>query len=342
MRLRRIFSTKNPQLGDIYVRNRPTPSGIDQSRAKRDPLPSRSIFLCAFALIITATQAQVYTPKFDVQGHRGARGIMPENTIPAFMTAIDLGVTTLELDLAVTKDKQLVVSHEGWMAASITLDSLGKAIKEKDQQKHNIYKMNYKDVAKYDVGSKPNEKFSQQAKMKVSKPLLKDVIITVEDYVKGHAMYEVDYNIEIKTEPSTDGKFHPKVPEFSELVFNLIDQYLPWDRVVIQSFDFRVLKYWHEHHPGVRLAVLVDNLNTIDENIKALGFTPSIYSPEYHLLSKEEIRTCHQKRMRVIPWTVNETKEMEELKSWGVDGLITDYPDIAKQLGYTLKPKGKK
>jgi glycerophosphoryl diester phosphodiesterase len=304
----------------------------------------RVLILCFCVLFVhTKATAQVYTPKFDVEGHRGCRGLMPENTIPAFLYAIDLGVTTIEMDLAVTKDKQLVVSHEGWMSAAIALDSLGKPIKEKDERKHNIYKMNYKDVAKYDVGSKANEGFPGQKKMKVSKPLFKDVIISVEDYIKGHSLYEVDYNIEIKTEPSTDDKFHPKVKEFSELVFNVVDEYLPWDRVVIQSFDFRVLKYWHENHPGVRLAALVDNLNTIDENLKELGFTPSVYSPEYHLLSKEEIRNCHQKKMRVIPWTVNDAKEMEELKSWGVDGLITDFPDKAKELGYTLKTsKGKK
>jgi glycerophosphoryl diester phosphodiesterase len=302
--------------------------------------------VCILAIILAMNfpvAAQIYTPKFDVQGHRGARGAMPENTIPAFMYAIDAGVTTIEMDLAITKDRQVVVSHEAWMSAAITLDSTGNAIKTKDEKKHNIYKMAYKDVVKYDVGSKGNERFADQQKLKVSKPLLKDVIMTVEDYIKGHALYEVDYNIEIKTEPSMDGKFHPKPQEFSDLVFNLIDQYLPWERVVIQSFDFRVLKYWHEKHPEVRLAALVENLNTIDENLKLLGFTPSIYSPEYHLLSKDEIKQCHSKRMRVIPWTVNEMKEMEELKSWGVDGLITDYPDMAKQLGYTLKPlKGKK
>ena len=329
----------SPYLQYFYVRFRNAMSGSGRLRN-----PMKSILLSTFTLLMAGSlHAQIYTPKFDVQGHRGARGVMPENTIPAFIYAIDAGVTTIEMDLAVTKDNQLVVSHEGWMSAAISLDSLGKAIKEKDEKKHNIFKMKYKDVAKYDVGSKGNERFPDQQKMKVSKPLLKDVIVAVEDYIKGHALYEVDYNIEIKTEPSGDGKFHPKPAEFSELVFNLIDQYLPWDRVVIQSFDFRVLKYLHEHHPGIRLAALVDNLNTIDENLEKLGFTPSIYSPEYHLLSKDEIRTCHQKRMRVIPWTVNEKKEMEELKQWGVDGLITDYPDMAKELGYTIKtPKGKK
>jgi glycerophosphoryl diester phosphodiesterase len=268
---------------------------------------------------------------------------MPENTIPAFIYAIDAGVTTIEMDLAITKDGEIVVSHEGWMSSAISLDSLGKSIKEKDEKKHNIYKMSYKDIVKYDVGSKGNQKFPQQQKMKVSKPLLKDVIIAVEDYIKGRGLYEVDYNIEIKSEKEGDNKFHPKPQVFSDIVFDLIDQYLPWERVVIQSFDIRVLKYWHEKHPAARLAYLVDNLNTIDENLKLIGFTPGIYSPEYHLLSKEEIKTCHAKKMRVIPWTVNDAKEMEELKAWGADGVITDYPDIAKELGYTVKPpKGKK
>jgi glycerophosphoryl diester phosphodiesterase len=289
-----------------------------------------------FSVTITVS-AQIYIPKFDVQGHRGARGLMPENTIPAFLMAIDTGVTTLELDLAVTKDKQLVVSHEGWMSSLICLDPEGKEITEKNEKKHNIYQMTYDQVKAYDCGSRINPRFPLQQKMKTSKPLLVDAILAVENYIKGNALYEVDYNIEIKSEPEGDNKFHPKPPEFSDLVFNVIDQYLPWDRVVIQSFDFRVLKYWHEKHPGVRLAALVENLNTIDENIKALGFIPSIYSPEFTLLSKGEIKRCHDLKMRVIPWTVNEKKEMDELKNWGVDGIITDYPDSAKTLGYTLK-----
>jgi len=300
-------------------------------------------FLCFLLLISLTGKSQIYIPKFDVQGHRGARGLMPENTIQAFLVAIDTGVTTIELDLAITKDKQVIVSHEGWMSSAICLDPQGKAITVKDEKKHNIYQMTYDQVKAYDCGSKGNERFPRQQKMKIAKPLLVDVILEVEDYIKGNSLYEVDYNIEIKSEPEGDNKFHPKPQEFSDLVFGLIDQYLPWDRVVIQSFDFRVLKYWHEKHPEVRLAALVENLNTIDENLKALGFTPSIYSPEFTLLSKSEIKRCHDLKMRVIPWTVNDKKEMEELKEWGVDGIITDYPDSAKTLGYTLKSsKGKK
>src|SRR5689334_22127389 len=95
----------------------------------------------SFSLLMNDSFSQLPTPKFDVQGHRGARGLMPENTIPAFEAALDSGVTTLEMDLTVTKDKQVVVSHDHWMSADFCLDPSGKEIKGRDEKKFNIYKM---------------------------------------------------------------------------------------------------------------------------------------------------------------------------------------------------------
>jgi glycerophosphoryl diester phosphodiesterase len=108
------------------------------------------------------------------------------------------------------------------------------------------------------------------------------------------------------------------------------------ERVVIQSFDFRVLKYWHKTHPEVRLAALVENLKSIDANLAELGFNPSIYSPHYKLLNKEKVNFLHKKKIRVIPWTVNEEADMLSLKGMGVDGFITDYPDRARKYKMTL------
>jgi len=309
------------------------------------------VFLFSFCMMNELT-AQLFTPKFDVQGHRGARGLMPENSIPAFMLALDSGVTTLEMDLAITKDKQVIVSHEAYMNAEFCLDPDGKEIKSRDEKKYNIYQMIYDQVKLWDCGSKGNSKFQEQQKIKTVKPLLADVIVAVENHIKNFTRYEVDYNIEIKSAPSSDGKFHPKPEEFSELVFNVIDQYLPWDRIVIQSFDMRVLKYWHTKHPDVRLALLIENLKTINENLTELGFVPDVYSPEFHLLDKNEIIFLHgkiptrevktgkkQTKLRVIPWTVNEEIDMKELKEMNVDGIITDYPDRARKLKLTLNGK---
>jgi glycerophosphoryl diester phosphodiesterase len=298
-------------------------------------MTSRLISTITIILIATVTFAQ-YIPKFDIQGHRGARGLRPENTVPAFLMALDSGVTTLELDIAITSDKQVIVSHEPWMSASICMDSSGNAISQKDERKFNIYQMTYDQVQLFDCGSKGNSNFPQQEKMKTSKPLLRDVIIGVENHIKSFGTYEVDYNIEIKSSPEGDKKFHPTVDEFSDLIYKLVDEYLPLDRVVIQSFDFRVLKYWHQKYPEIRLAALVENTKSIDANLADLGFKPSTYSPNFKLLSREKVKYLHQQKIRVVPWTVNEISDMLSLKGMGVDGLITDYPDRARKYKNTL------
>jgi len=300
--------------------------------------------LVSFFWMGAEANAQSYIPKFDIQGHRGARGLRPENTIPAFLLALDSGVNTIELDLAVTKDGQLVVSHEPWMSASICSDPSGKSFDEKSERKYNIYQMTYEQIQQWDCGSKGNPNFPQQAKMSTTKPLLSEVIVAVENHIKSFTRYEVDYNIEIKSMPEGDNKFHPKPDAFSDMVFNLVDQYLPLDRVVIQSFDFRVLKYWHEKYPEVRLAALIENKKSVDENLTDLGFTPSIYSPYYKTVTKENVKELHSKRVRIIPWTVNEPSDMLSLKGMDVDGFITDYPDRAAKFRRTLniQVKGKK
>lgn len=304
-----------------------------------------TIFLFVLLLSIARQPlAQSYIPKFDIQGHRGARGLMPENTIPAFLMALDSGVNTIELDLVVSKDGQLIVSHEPWMSASICTDPSGKSFDEQSEKKFILYQMTYEQVKQWDCGSKENINFLQQIKMNVTKPLLRDVIIAVENHIKNFTRYEVDYSIEIKSMPQGDNKFHPKPEVFSDLVFNLIDQYLPLDRVVIQSFDFRVLKYWHEKYPEVRLSALVENKKSVNENLTDLGFIPSVYSPYFKLITKEEVKELHAKKVRVIPWTVNEPGDMLSLKGLDVDGIITDYPNRAAKFKRTLniQAKGKK
>lgn len=317
--------------------------------------------LLVFSLLSMATfsVAQIYLPRFDVQGHRGCRGLKPENTIPAFLTALDSGVTTLEMDLAVTADQKIIVSHEPWMSPEICLSPEGAEIPAADATKHNIYKMTYDEVRMWDCGMKPVARFPEQEKMAAYKPLLKDVIAAVERHIKSYTRYEVDYNIEIKSAPEGDDKFHPKPQVFCDMVYQLLDQYLPMERVVVQSFDFRVLKYFHEKYPDIRLAALVENKKSPAENLKALGFVPTTYSPEYKLLTREAIDWLHAQyytpvppkvypapaqkpappkpmRLRVVPWTVNEEKDMVALKGLGVDGFITDYPDRAAKYKMTL------
>lgn len=294
------------------------------------------LFTLTLLLALSVPGFSQYIPKFDVQGHRGARGLIPENSIKGFLLALDSGVTTIELDVVITKDKQVVVSHEPWMSAGICLDSTGNPFEPKDEKKFNIYRLTYDQVRQFDCGSLGNKNFPRQQKMQTAKPLLRDVIAAVEYHIKSYAMYEVDYNIEIKSTEEGDRKFHPPVPEYSDLVYQLLDEYLPLERVVVQSFDFRVLKYWHTKYPAIRLAALVENTRSVESNLNALGFKPHIYSPYFKLLSREKVNYLHSQRIRVIPWTVNEVSDMLSLKGMGVDGFITDYPDRARKYKMTL------
>ena len=298
-------------------------------------------FLLLFAISMSTLSQKL--PSFDVQGHRGARGLMPENSIPAFLMALDSGVTTVEMDLAITKDGQIVVSHEPWMSADYCLDPGGNAIDKKNEKSFNIYEMTYEEVRQFDCGSAGNAKFPEQQKMKVHKPLLSEAIVAIENHIKNYTQFEVDYNIELKSEPSGDGIYHPVPSEFSDMVYDVIDQYLPLERVIIQSFDFRVLQYWHEKYPDIKLLALVDDLKSTERHLNELGFDPDMYSLPYRLMSKSKVDFLHQRNIKVIPHEVDKISEMLAVKGMGVDGFITDYPNRAKQFTHTLNivPKSK-
>ena len=266
----------------------------------------------------------------DMQGHRGCRGLMPENTIPAMLKALDLGVTTLEMDVVITKDKKVVLSHDQWFSEEITTKPDGTYMGLREERKFNIYWMTYEDVKTFDVGMKPHPRFSQQQKMRVVKPLLTDVIDSVRQYMMKSRRPFPYYNIETKSNPEFDGVFHPKPGEFVELLMGVIREKNIEDHVIIQSFDFRTLQYLHEHYPAIKTAMLIEDYDkrSLDEQLKALGFIPTIYSPDYSLVTKELLKKCHGKNIKVIPWTVNDKTKIEELKTMGVDGIITDYPNL--------------
>lgn len=280
-------------------------------------------------LMSCANEPKRLSATLDIQGHRGARGLLPENTIPAFLKAMEYGVTTLELDLAVTSDGQLVVSHEPWMNHSICIDSAGLSFTEEEERRFNIYQMTLRQVQNFDCGSKGNPRFPDQKPLNVFKPSLEEVFAAVQSKPQGAA---INYNIEIKSSPERDNVYHPSPQVFSDMVYQFIDGRVDWKYITIQSFDFRVLQYFHETYPDVQLAALIENQQTPAQNISDLGFTPDIYSSWYQDLSAEDVAFLHEQNILVIPWTVNEPADMKMLIDWGVDGIITDYPDRAAQL----------
>jgi len=267
---------------------------------------------------------------FDKQGHRGCRGLMPENTIPAMLHALDLGVTTLEMDAVITKDKQIIISHEPFFNHEITTKPDGSYIDEKEEKNYNIYGMTYAETQQYDVGMKPNPRFPRQQKLRVHKPLLGDLLDSVQQYMMKSKRPFPYFNIETKTQPATDNIFHPAPAEFVDLLMSVIRKKGVEDHVIIQSFDFRTLKYLHVYYPAIKTAMLIEDTDKrdLDDQLKDLGFTPTIYSPAHQLVTGELIKKCHSLNIKIIPWTVNDKAKIEELKKTGADGIISDYPDM--------------
>lgn len=291
--------------------------------------------LCLIIVLQNSCNTQskeMETTEVEIQGHRGARGLMPENTIPSFLEALKIGAHTLELDLAVTKDKELLISHEPYMKSSYCLDPEGNEISQETERANNIYQMTYQEVQSFDCGTKINKGFPDQQKFKVNKPLFKDLVQAVNVYLEDKKEQKVKYNIEIKSIPKEDNVFHPAPPEYSDLVYNFIQENLDPNWLNVQSFDFRILQYFHEKYPEIELAVLIGNQKSIEANLNELGFKPEIYSCHYKLLSKEKVEFLHKQGMKVIPWTINETDDMKKVIAMGVDGIITDYPDRAIQI----------
>lgn len=291
------------------------------------------VLLLTYCLLSFSSVAQV----FDIEGHRGSRGLMPENTIPAFKKALDLGVTTLEMDVCISKDLQVVVSHEPYMNALYVSKPDGSPITKEEESNFNLFKMTYSEIKQFDTGKRGNERFPEQQKMAVHKPLLSETIQACEAYIKEKGLKPVRYNIEIKSEESEYGISQPKTVEvFSDLVYQVIIHNLSADRVILQSFDFNVLKHWHsqilsKQYQNIELSALVEKLDA-QATFSALGFLPSYYSPYFKILTKEEVQFCHEKQVKVVPWTINTVEEMKQTKALGVDGLISDYPNRAKDL----------
>jgi len=290
-----------------------------------------------FVLVTLVISCHAYTmtkqtqfPVFDKEGHRGCRGLMPENTIPAMLKALDLGVTTLEMDAHITRDSQVIISHDPYYNPELTTLPVGSILKPGEEKKLVLFNMTYQETMAIDVGLKPYPRFPQQAKLACHKPLLADLIDSCEQYCKRQKRPLPFYNIETKSLPATDNLYHPKPSVFVDLIMKVVQEKGVGQRVIIQSFDIRTLQAVREKYPMIRTALLVEgtDLRGPDQQIRSLGFTPYIYSPEQTLVNQLLVQDCHKFHMRLVPWTVDNKQDIIRLTNLGVDGIITDYPNL--------------
>lgn len=269
-------------------------------------------------------------PKFSYEGHRGARGLHPENSIGAMKIAIDLPkVTTLEMDCHITKDKKVVVYHDHFLNPKFVQYNDGKELNEQDK-KNLIYDYTYEELQNFDIGSKFYEAFPDQEKTPTTINLLSELIEASEKYALEKRTEPMFYNIEVKSKPGKELEYHPRVDEFADLMLGVIVDAGIAERTVIQSFDIKAIQHINQFYPQIKTSYLISSLGekNLEDHIKDLGFTPFILSPNYKIVTKDLVKQAHKLGMKVIPWTVNDKKEIAQLKSLKVDGIISDYPNL--------------
>lgn len=259
-----------------------------------------------------------------VHGHRGCRGLMPENSIPSFLKALELGVRTLELDVVMNADGQLLVSHEPWMDANICFIQGGS--QSGGSERPNIYRMKQSEIEQYDCGSRPNSRFPDQQKMKITKPLLADVVGAVR---KAHPVIfsDIEWNIEIKYQEEWEDEFCPNRELYLVRFRKEIDDLGIKDKVILQCFDLELLRQARRLKVDCPLSLLTQEVKGIERNVDELGFTPEYYSPFYKFVDSKTMDFAKANGIKVAVWTVNEEKDIKKMIRLGVDAIITDFPD---------------
>lgn len=272
------------------------------------------------------------TPALELQGHRGARGLLPENSLPAFERALELGVTTLELDSALTRDGHLVIYHDTRINTELCVNPTGEILRP-----DLISEVDQSFVTSLDCGSKPHPRFPSQQRISTSPPRLIDVL-----QLEKHLGRTPLYNLELKVDPTHESATRARLVRALSAELEAVRSLFPTleARLTIQSFDLELLRWVHLAHPhlrrsalfappyaenGIQEAALPEARDRALQHAKDLGV--AIISPHFSFVDQSFITQARALNIRVIPWTVNDPERMRSLILLGVDGLISDYPD---------------
>jgi glycerophosphoryl diester phosphodiesterase len=301
------------------------------------PLPNR-----AAGALCLALAALCNANAFDLQGHRGARGMAPENTLAGFRQALAVGVTTLELDVGVTRDGQVVIAHDPRLNPDLTRDASGAWIATAGPA---LQTLTLAELQRFDVGRlKPGTKYAQTfAEQQPADGERVPTLETLFQMVRTSAV-PVRFNIETKLSPLTP-ELAPEPEAFARALLDVVQRHGMADRVTVQSFDWRTLQTVQRLAPGLPIAALTARLASIDNltdprwtaglrlqdhggsvprMVKALG--AGTWSPFHGELTEAQLAEAKALGLKVIPWTVNEPERIDRLIGWGVDGLISDHP----------------
>src|SRR5580700_1833527 len=245
-----------------------------------------------------------------VHGHRGARARRPENTLPAFEYAIAQGVDALEMDMAVTKDSVIVISHDPILEPPVCTGPQKSAV---------IRQLTLAEVRRWDCGALQNPRFPAQQTVPGTR------MPTLDDVFRLAPRGAFDYNIETKSFPDKP-EFTPPPEEFARLVLQKIRQYKLEQRTILQSFDFRTLVAMRKLAPEIRLSALVENDARDFVAIAAEAGDAEIVAPDFHLVTPQKVEEAHQAGVQVVPWTANAPADWDMLIQAKVDAIISDDP----------------
>lgn len=266
----------------------------------------------------------------EVHGHRGCRGLFPENTLPAFQHAVALGVDALELDVVVSQDGQVVVSHDPWLSAKLGRSPQGQLIDPAEERRFNLYQLPYATIRQCVVGEWPHPDFPEQQLVPSYRPLLREVLHRAEAQCQQLGRPAVRYSVEIKSSPEADGLYHPAPLAFVDLVVAELRAAKVEARTTLLSFDPRVLQAAWQSYPDLALCLLIeDYLPPVPALFVGLGFVPTTLGPNFQLLSADMVQTLRATypQLRLVPWTVNSPVDLQLVRDWQVEGITTDYPD---------------
>jgi glycerophosphoryl diester phosphodiesterase len=268
----------------------------------------------AVALLTAMTLAT-----FDLQGHRGARGHLPENTLPSFERALAIGVDTLELDVGVTRDGVVVIHHDRRLNPDVARAADGKWV---TAPAPTLYSLSYKELQNYDVGRiRPGSEYAQR--FPHQQPIDGTRIPRLEELF-ARAGARVRFNIETKLAPEAPDETLPPEP-FARALIAEVRKAGMAARTTIQSFDWRTLKVVEREAPEIMTAYLTSGKNSDPAKVKAAG--ARLWSPDFRDLDAAKIAAARAAGLRIVPWTVNEAADIARVIDMKVDGMISDYPD---------------
>jgi glycerophosphoryl diester phosphodiesterase len=292
--------------------------------------------------------------KFDLQGHRGARGLLPENTLPSFAKVLSIGVNTIELDVGITKDLQVIVFHNPHLEPEIVRTPDGQWLSSAGPA---VYSLTLEEIKTYDVGrlnpatSYAKEYPDQRAVDGATVPTLGEVF----ELVIASGNTDVEFNIEFKISPKKPD-LSPPPAAFASTVLDVVNAYEMGPRTTIQSFDWRTVQEIQNQAPEIRTSYLTASQSWFDtvqaeqpgpspwlsgfdidqyggsipHAVKAAG--GAIWSSYYSEVTPETVAAAHELGLMVKVWTVNKPADMNRLIDMGVDGIITDYPDVLRKI----------